>query len=527
MKSDPASSSSSPTGPLGRLRDRIIGLLHRHSSQGMLSRKYPLLTELWQFFDILAVLLALVLVAEWSHGYFGLKHALVGAITSLVMLLVYAWTDLYYRVRTRSVLMDAQYLMRAWGLVFLILLTTGYLLQFHPHFPTGFAIAWFFTGYLFQLALHVLVRAVLNELRKHGLNIRRALLVGTGEPLQRFCRLLESNPWLGIQVVGYVSDPAWERTPVPSAGQGEGSKLMAVGAGGESPLLEGVALFQQEECMPELLGRPEDLEQIIQEHEIGEIYITFPVSHSEPAERIIRRAINLPVNVNWVPDTSVVEALSRRTESIEDQPLVCLTDSPFRGGRRTLKRLEDITLATLALGLLWPLMLGIAIAVKVTSPGPIIFRQQRHGLHGRTISVWKFRTMRVQPEGEAKRQASPDDERITPIGRFLRRWSLDELPQIINVLQGRMSMVGPRPHPLWLDEYFGAEIDAYMQRHRVKPGITGWAQVHGLRGETDTVEKMERRLQYDLYYINHWSPWLDFKILFLTVFAVFRGTNAY
>src|SRR5262249_37775106 len=174
-----------------------------------------------------------------------------------------------------------------------------------------------------------------------------------------------------------------------------------------------------------------------------------------------------------------------------------------------------------------PLIVVIGWAVKASSPGPVLFKQRRHGLNGHPIVVWKFRTMRVDRAVEITQQATPDDKRVTPIGRLLRRWSLDELPQLFNVLQGRMSFVGPRPHPLWLNDEFSKVVGAYMQRHRVKPGLTGWAQVHGYRGETDTWEKMERRVSYDLYYITHWSPWLDLKIIVLTIPAVAFGKNAY
>jgi lipopolysaccharide/colanic/teichoic acid biosynthesis glycosyltransferase len=185
-----------------------------------------------------------------------------------------------------------------------------------------------------------------------------------------------------------------------------------------------------------------------------------------------------------------------------------------------------VLLSGLLLILMSPLMVGLALAVRLTSPGAVLFKQPRLGIGGQRISVWKFRTMHAAP-AEVAKQASPGDNRITPVGRWLRRWSLDELPQLFNVLEGSMPLMGPRPHPLWLNDKFSQVVHAYMQRHRVKPGITGWAQDNGYRGETATPERMSERVKYDLYYITHWSPWLDVCILARTLSAVVRGDNAY
>ncbi|MBI2783777.1 MAG: exopolysaccharide biosynthesis polyprenyl glycosylphosphotransferase [Porticoccaceae bacterium] len=195
---------------------------------------------------------------------------------------------------------------------------------------------------------------------------------------------------------------------------------------------------------------------------------------------------------------------------------------------RVLKRAADLVLASVIGLLILPLCVAIALAVRCTSPGPVLFRQSRHGEGGRAFEVYKFRTMYVdQPEPDKVHQARRDDPRVTPVGRFLRRTSLDELPQFLNVLQGRMSIVGPRPHALVHNEYYKSRVESYMWRHRVKPGITGWAQVNGYRGETDTLEKMEKRVEHDLWYIDNWSLWLDLKIIALTVKCVVVDYNAY
>jgi putative colanic acid biosysnthesis UDP-glucose lipid carrier transferase len=208
-------------------------------------------------------------------------------------------------------------------------------------------------------------------------------------------------------------------------------------------------------------------------------------------------------------------------------PLVSVFESPIYGSNFFLKRLEDLVLGSLILLLISPFMLAIAIAVKLTSPGPAIFKQRRYGLNGEVIEVWKFRSMSVLEDGGHVPQAQKNDPRVTRLGAFMRRTSLDELPQFINVLQGQMSIVGPRPHAVAHNEQYRKLIHGYMLRHKVKPGITGWAQVNGWRGETDTMEKMEMRVKYDLDYINNWSLWLDLKIIVMTAFVGMRGKNAY
>jgi len=234
------------------------------------------------------------------------------------------------------------------------------------------------------------------------------------------------------------------------------------------------------------------------------------------------------LDVHWVPDVSTLELLNHGAYDIDGQPVLSLSDSPHAGTRRMIKAVEDRVLAAAILLLASPLLLFVAAAVKLTSPGPVLFKQTRAGLQGEEIVIYKFRSMvaHEEPQGRVS-QAVRKDPRLTPIGSLLRRTSLDELPQFINVLQGRMSIVGPRPHALEHDSYYAERIRAYMLRHRVKPGITGWAQVNDWRGETDTPEKMRMRIEYDLYYINNYSLAFDLLIIVMTLWHVLRGNNAY
>jgi putative colanic acid biosynthesis UDP-glucose lipid carrier transferase len=231
-------------------------------------------------------------------------------------------------------------------------------------------------------------------------------------------------------------------------------------------------------------------------------------------------------SIYFVPDFFVTDLIQGRIDMVCGMPVVAVCETPFRGADGLVKRVSDIVLSVLILLLISPLFIAISLAVKITSPGPVIFKQRRYGLDGAEILVYKFRSMTVCEDGESIRQAQKGDNRITPLGAFLRRTSLDELPQFLNVLQGRMSIVGPRPHAVAHNELYRKIIKGYMVRHKVRPGITGWAQVNGFRGETETVDKMRSRVEYDLDYLRNWSLRLDLYIIMKTVLIVLRGQSS-
>jgi putative colanic acid biosynthesis UDP-glucose lipid carrier transferase len=233
------------------------------------------------------------------------------------------------------------------------------------------------------------------------------------------------------------------------------------------------------------------------------------------------------VSIYYLPDVRLVDMIQSRSFDVEGVPIIALCESPFTGYKAIIKRASDLVLAFLILILVSPILLACAIGVKLTSPGPILFQQKRYGLDGEEISVYKFRSMTVCENGATIAQATRNDARITPFGNFLRTKSLDELPQFFNVLQGRMSVVGPRPHAVAHNELYRKQIKGYMIRHKVKPGITGWAQVNGSRGETDTIDKMERRIDFDLDYLRNWSLAMDLLIILKTVGVVVKDENAY
>jgi len=270
-----------------------------------------------------------------------------------------------------------------------------------------------------------------------------------------------------------------------------------------------------------------DFADTVRRWSITRVYIALPLARAPRIEALLNELRDTTTSVYFVPNLFAFDLLQARCVEINGMPVFSICDSPLEGMNGFWKRAFDVVFASLLLLLFWPVLLAVGAAIKYTSPGPALFKQRRYGLNGEEILIYKFRTMTVCEDGPVVAQARKYDQRITPIGAFLRRTSIDELPQILNVLEGKMSFVGPRPHAVAHNEAYRKLIDGYMIRHKVRPGITGWAQVNGLRGETSTVDKMERRVQYDLAYLKSWSLALDLRIILLTVLRVFRDDQAY
>ncbi|MCE5303145.1 MAG: undecaprenyl-phosphate glucose phosphotransferase [Planctomycetaceae bacterium] len=330
-----------------------------------------------------------------------------------------------------------------------------------------------------------------------GYKARKFAIVGVNELGFQLARNIYASPELGLQLAGFFDDrPPDRNPPIPDE---LGSRL----------------------------GTIADLVQSARDGQIDRIYIVFPMRAEDRIRGILEQFADTTASVYVVPDFFVFQLLHSRWSDILGLPVVSVFETPFYGIDGLLKRLSDLVLGDIALLLAAVPMAVIAVGVKLTSPGPVFFRQRRYGLDGREIRVWKFRTMTVCEDGPDAVQAQRDDPRVTRFGALLRRTSLDELPQLFNVLGGSMSLVGPRPHPNALNEEFRDQIAGYMLRHKVKPGMTGLAQVNGWRGETDQPEKMKKRIECDHRYIREWSLWLDMKILMKTVLVVFSKKNAY
>nr|AFB69920.1 undecaprenyl-phosphate glucose phosphotransferase [uncultured bacterium] len=324
---------------------------------------------------------------------------------------------------------------------------------------------------------------------------RSAIIAGYNQSSLELARRLKNNPGMRVEISGFFDDRSSDRLGMETDAQ--------------------------------LIGSLSDMSQYVKDNRTDVIFIALPIRHVKRVMNLLDDLRDTTASIYYVPDIFVFDLIQARSGEIHGIPVVAMCETPFYGYRGVAKRLTDIGFSTLVLLLLLPLLVLIAIVVKLSSPGPVIFKQRRYGLDGREIAVYKFRTMRVTEDGAQIRQASKSDTRITPVGSVLRRSSMDELPQLINVLQGRMSLVGPRPHAVAHNEEYRKLIKGYMVRHKVLPGITGLAQVNGCRGETSKLEEMEARVNYDLDYLRHWSPMLDIKIILLTVVKVFRDDKAY
>lgn len=382
-----------------------------------------------------------------------------------------------------------------WGLMLLGLVTVAYVTKTSDEFSRRVLLTWAGAGSLLLVCARIGIASVARARRRRSRG-RRAVIVGAGELGRRVAEAL-GNPWLGIDVVGFYDDRHRVDRHWPGTGPAD------------------------------VLGSLADLETAARAGEIEVVFLALPMRAESRMRALVRSLADTSVSVFLVPDLLAFTLLRAKWLSLGSVSAVSLFERPLLGGERMLKRVEDVVIACAGLVVLSVPMLLIAAAIKLTSPGPAIFRQRRHGLDGREIVVWKFRSMRVCESDSAFHQARRGDLRVTRLGAFLRATSLDELPQLVNVVQGRMSIVGPRPHPLLLNEQHRDLIDWYMLRHRVKPGITGWAQVNGCRGETETPDKMQRRIEYDLEYIERWSIWFDARIIAMTFLRGMADPNAY
>lgn len=277
-----------------------------------------------------------------------------------------------------------------------------------------------------------------------------------------------------------------------------------------------------------ILGKVSEIVQYMQQHQVDVVYMSLPMENRPRIVKLLDELKDTTASIYFLPDIFLSDLIQGNVGQVDGIPVITLYETPFAGLDGIIKRLFDLVFSAAALVLISPILLIISIGIKIGSPGPIIFKQHRYGLDGKQILIYKFRTMTVAEDGAVVRQATKQDERITPFGRILRKTSLDELPQFINVLQGRMSVVGPRPHAVAHNETYRKIIKGYMVRHKVRPGITGWAQVNGFRGETDTLDKMQSRIEYDIDYLRNWSAKLDFYIVLKTIAMLLRKEkNAY
>jgi putative colanic acid biosysnthesis UDP-glucose lipid carrier transferase len=386
-------------------------------------------------------------------------------------------------------------LLLRWSVLVAVLLALGYVTKFSEDFSRRVIVTWVLVTPVLLVMLSLILHETTRALLRDAAQSRRAVIVGCTAASMELSRRLEQHTELGISVAGFFDDRGSDRL--------------------------GCAKYAQ------LLGRFQDVAAFVNSRNIDVIFIAISPGQVARVRELVHEIGDTTASVYFLPDVSGFDMIQQRASEILGMPVVAMCETPFHGYRGLVKRLMDVTVALSAVVLLAPLLLAIGIAVKRSSPGPVLFRQRRYGLDGQEILVYKFRTMTVCENGDRVTQASRNDTRVTPIGRHLRRWSLDELPQLINVLQGTMSIVGPRPHAVAHNEEYRKLIKRYMVRHKVLPGITGLAQVRGCRGETARVEEMEARVLFDLEYMRRWSPMLDLEIILATAIAVVRTDRAY
>jgi Undecaprenyl-phosphate glucose phosphotransferase len=398
---------------------------------------------------------------------------------------------LYAPMRTVALFEESTKIMKASFVAVLVFITVVYF-RYEYKFSR---IVFFYFGVISTLGLIVsrtTLRMMLRYVRRKGYNLRFVLIVGAGDLGQRILRSITNHPELGLRVVGFLT--------------------------------------RQEEKIGErisgvpVLGLYEEVQKIIQSQHLDQVILALPMEEHVRLRKVMEKVDNEMVDVKIVPDFFDYMSLRGGVEELDNIPIINLRDSPLYGWNQILKRLSDILLSVIILTLAFPVMMVIAILTKITSPGPVFYRQERMGLDGKTFTMLKFRTMKVDAEQDfGPVWTTEDDERRTRVGALLRRLSLDELPQFLNVLKGDMSIVGPRPERPFFIERFKTMVPRYMLRHKMKAGITGWAQINGWRGNTS----IEKRIEHDMFYIENWSLWFDLKIIVLTIWKGLLNKHAY
>jgi len=425
---------------------------------------------------------------------FAAHYALLAIVSFLVSMRVFGELPLTNGSSRTSLVLPGRAIFVKWMIVIGVLLFLAFAAKVTGLYSRKVVLTWLvITPFALQAAQEI-ARLLLRRLVSSSAAGRVKVVVGVNDQACELTRRIEEDPCRG-KVMGYFDDRA--------AGRIDGG------------------------APRRLLGKLEDVPEIVKSRGVDIVYIALPLTRDPRIVRLLDGLRDTTVSIYFVPTTLPFDPIQARVQHIGGIPVIAVCETPFCGINGVLKQAFDIVAAGAILLLAWPLLLAIAAGVKLSSDGPVLFRQRRYGLDGKEIRICKFRTMTVCEDGDNIVQARRNDPRVTRFGALLRRTSLDELPQLFNVLAGSMSLVGPRPHTVWQNEQYRRLINGYMIRHKVRPGITGWAQVNGWRGETETLDRMRKRVEYDLDYLKHWSLSLDFWILLRTTWVVFRGGNAY
>ena len=448
----------------------------------------------WLIAPVLSVS-SFIIILYYSGILLEDHYLAMSIIIFLLSLIILKETDLFESENRADAQAQGSNLLIYWAVMIFAMVFTGYITGTTDLFDVTVLYIWAVVTPVLILAANYIFKTLLLLSLKSAKNQRKVVIVGANKESQKLAEQIINNPMYGLKLVGYFDDRPEERTEIPMGAP--------------------------------YLGVMDELQNYVKKNGIDLIYITLPVSKQQRVLDLLDKLHDTTASIYFTPDIFVYELIQARMDNIGDMPLVALCETPFSGLNGVLKRVSDIVFSAIILVLISPILILIGLAVKLSSPGPILFAQKRYGLDGDEIVVYKFRSMTVLDDGDDVKQATRNDVRVTKLGAILRKYSLDELPQFINVLQGRMSTVGPRPHAVAHNEMYRGMIKGYMMRHKVKPGITGWAQVNGYRGETDTVEKMQKRIEYDLDYLRNWSLGLDAVIILNTIITVFKTEDTY
>jgi undecaprenyl-phosphate glucose phosphotransferase len=466
-------------------------------SQGLISPYSSLFAAFFRATDIFIIISTLfitswVLDVAW-HAYF----TVAGSVAIIIYITTAEITGLYGSWRFSYIRQEIQQVMLTWLGVVFILLILAYATKTSSIYSRRVLLSWILLTPVFLSLLRIILRNFLHKMREQERNTKSVIIVGAGEQGSRLAEEIHRMHWMGLNIVGYFDDLHDKDT---------------------RPI---------EKYDEKIIGSTEQVVAYVNEHTIDMVFISLHMTQESRIKKLIDALSDSTAQTYVVPDLFISDLLHTRWGYIGSLPILGIHDRPFKDLDGMVKRVEDIVLSILILCIIALPMLMIALTIKLTSAGSILFKQKRYGIAGEEISVWKFRTMNVCEDGEHIQQAQKNDARVTRFGQFLRKTSLDELPQFINVVTGTMSIVGPRPHAVAHNELYRKQVDGYMLRHTIKPGITGWAQVNGWRGETETLDKMENRINHDLWYIRNWSLWLDIKIIFLTILHGFVSEQSY
>ncbi len=456
-----------------------------------------LVSALFKLFDALAIYLSLQ-VALQAYSYVANKplYIFLDIVAVAIFLIVAEVLNLYRSWRNIPFAYEATLVTTTWVIAALVLLVGLYATKQSENFSRLATVFWFIVTPVPMLLWRRLTRTIMYYARSKGYDRQKVAVLGASDAGMHLVKAIQRHPNFGYDLLGIYDDrkPAQKRI--------------------------------NSSC--EIDGNFETIIEKARNGEVNQIYIALPINAKKRIVELLSALSDTTASVFIIPDLFTFNLFhGQQWQALDDISMVSVFQTPFTGAALFLKRVQDMVLSMLILILISPVMLMIAVAVKISSPGPVLFRQKRYGMDGKEFTVWKFRSMTTRENDRIVTQAVRNDPRVTRVGAFIRRTSLDELPQLFNVLAGTMSIVGPRPHAVVHNEYYRLRIKGYMLRHAVRPGITGWAQVNGWRGETQTQDKMEERIKCDLWYIQNWSTWLDMKIIVMTVFRGFTGKNAY